>query len=274
MKAVMIKVHEVWLETLMGAFMSNTHNKQTLFDFADILFRHFTWIENALIKSGEEYSYDRDNIPIKVESLSILLKDIDMRLSDIDLQLMSLEDKDLAHRVSSDISYIRSILSRMHDEVISAFTMQRVMEGYSLSSEATDALTLFLFEESYKEYELIMIYNYLKANSNDAFLNRIFAILIDESFFHLRSFGQMMSDMGILAVPRIISQELYKITDITKFLKDGINEEINAKEECRLLSEAVSKDSDKLAKFFDLINNQENYHIALMEEALEYYAKS
>ena len=52
MKAVMIKVHEVWLETLMGAFMSNTHNKQTLFDFADILFRHFTWIENALIKSG------------------------------------------------------------------------------------------------------------------------------------------------------------------------------------------------------------------------------
>ena len=271
MKAVMIKVHEVWLETLMGAFMSNTHNKQTLFDFADILFRHFTWIENALIKSGEKYSYDRDSVPIKVESLSILLKDIDARLSDIDLQLMSLEDKDLAHRVSSDISYIRSVLSRMHDEVISAFTMQRVMEGYSLSSEATDALTLFLFEESYKEYELIMIYNYLKAHSDDALMNRIFQILIDESMFHLKCFGDMMAKMGILATPRVVMRELYQVTDVVKFLEDGINEEILAKEECKRLAEAVASDNEDLAKFFDFINNQENYHIALMRDALNHY---
>jgi rubrerythrin len=119
-----------------------------------------------------------------------------------------------------------------------------------------------------------MIYNYLKANSNDVFLNRIFSILIDESFFHFKKFAQMMADMGILAIPRIVKEELYKVKDISKFLKDGINEEINAKEECRLLSEAVSKDSDELAKFFDLINNQENYHISLMQEALKYYAKS
>jgi len=271
MKAVMIKVHEVWLETLMAGFMSHTHNKQTLFDFADIMFRHFTWIEDLLIKRGEEYSYDRDNVPIKVENLKVLLKDIDTRLSDIDLQLMSLEDKALASRIASDIKYIRQVLDKMHDETITAFNMHRVMEGYSLSKEATDALTLFLFEESYKEYELIMIYNYLKAHSQDAYMNRIFQILIDESMFHLKCFGDMQAKMGILATPRVVMRELYQVTDIVKFLKDGIDEEILAKEECKRLAEAVAKDNEDLAHFFDFINNQENYHIALMEDALNHY---
>ncbi|TET88993.1 MAG: hypothetical protein E3J96_02015, partial [Sulfurovum sp.] len=142
-----------------------------------------------------------------------------------------------------------------------------------LTQEATDALTLFLFEESYKEYELIMIYNYLKAHSDDAYMNRIFQILIDESFFHLKSFGDMMAKMGLLAVPRIVMKELYQVDDVVQFLKDGINEELAAKEECKKLSEAVAKDSQELAKFFDFINYQENYHIALMEDALKYYTK-
>ncbi len=90
--------------------------------------------------------------------------------------------------------------------------MRRKYRDIELSEDATDALTLFLFEESYKEYELIMIYNYLRANCKDAFLNRIFTILIDESFFHLRSFGQMMSEMGILGVPRVVHPSLYRLT--------------------------------------------------------------
>jgi rubrerythrin len=273
MKAVMIKIHEVWLETLMGAFMSQTDNKQRLYDFANILFRHFTWIENELIKSGESYSYDRDNIPIKVESLAVLLKDIDMRLNDIDLQLISLQNKDLANRISGDIRFIQHKIEHMPDEIITAFDMKRVLDGYSLSSEATDALTLFLFEESYKEYELIMIYNYLKAHSNDAFMNRIFQILIDESMFHLKCFGDMMAKMGILAVPRVVMRELYQVTDVVKFLENGIDEEIQAKEECKRLAEAVAKDNASLAEFFDFINNQENYHIALMRDALNHYKK-
>jgi len=271
MKAVMIKVHEVWLETLMAGFMSNTHNKQTLFDFADILFRHFTWIENTLINAGEKYNYDRDNVPIKVETLKALLKDINLRLSDIELQLMSLEDKALSSRIASDIRYMINVLTRMHDENISAFNMHRVLEGHPLSQEARDALTLFLFEEGYKEYELIMIYNYLKTHSQDAYMNRIFQILIDESMFHLKCFGDMQAKMGILATPRVVMKELYQVTDIVKFLKDGINEEILAKEECKRLSEAVAKDNADLAHFFDFINNQENYHIALMEDALNHY---
>jgi len=274
MKMVMIKTHEAWLATLMAGFMSKTENKQVLFDFSDILFRHFTWLENEIISLNESYSYDRDAIPIKVERLSDLLHDIIKRLDEIDLQLLSSPDKKLNARISSDIHYMCEVLRHMEDETVTAFSMERKFPGVELTQEATDALTLFLFEETYKEYELIMIYNYLKAHSNDAYMNRIFQILIDESFFHLKSFGDMGAKMGILAVPRIVMKELYQVEDVVQFLKDGIDEELAAKEECKRLSEAVAKDSSKLAKFFDFINHQENYHIALMTDALAHYAKA
>ena len=273
MKTLMIKTHEAWLATLMAGFMSKTENKQVLFDFSDILFRHFTWLENELIELGESYNYDRDAIPIKVAKLSDLLRDIEKRLNEIDLQLLSSPDKHLNARIATDITYMRDVLMHMEDEDITAFAMERKFPGIDLTEEATDALTLFLFEETYKEYELIMIYNYLKAHSSDAYLNRIFQILIDESFFHLKSFGDMGAKMGILAVPRLIMKEMYQVDDVVQFLKDGINEELAAKEECKKLSEAVAKDSPELEKFFDFINHQENYHISLMEDALEHFAK-
>ena len=273
MKTIMIKTHEAWLATLMAGFMSKTENKQVLFDFSDILFRHFTWLENELIELDESYSYDRDAIPIKVEKLSVLLADIDKRLSEIDLQLLSSPDKHLNARIATDIKYMKDVLVHMNDEDINAFSMERKLPGIDLTEEATDALTLFLFEETYKEYELIMIYNYLKAHSSDAYLNRIFQILIDESFFHLKSFGDMGAKMGILAVPRLIMKEMYQVDDVVQFLKDGINEELAAKEECKKLADAVSKDSPELEKFFDFINHQENYHISIMEDALKHFEK-
>ncbi len=273
MKTIMIKTHEVWLETLMAGFMSQTHNRQILFDFSDILFRHFTWLENELIETGESYTYDRDAVPIKVTRLRDLLHDIITRLSEIDLQLLSSPDKELNSRIASDIRYMKEVLLHMDDEVVTAFDMRRECPKIRLTEEARDALTLFLFEESYKEYELIMIYNYIKAHSSDAYLNRIFQILVDESFFHLKRFGDMMAKMGILAVPRVVMPELYQMKDITTFLTNGIDEELAAKEECVKLAEAVAKDSPELSGFFDFINNQENYHIALMKKALKHIEK-
>jgi len=267
-----IKVHEAWLTTLMAGFMSNGVNKQRLFDFSDILFRHFTWIEREMVKDGVAYSYDRDAIPVKVEKLSVILYNIIERLNQIDLQLTSVND-DLAYRMAQDIKYITGVLPTLEDEDIRAFNSERRLDDIELSQEATDALTLFLFEESYKEYELIMIYNYLKAHSDDAYINRIFQILVDESFFHLKSFGDMMAKMGILGVPRSIYKEIYQIEDIREFFLTGIDEELKAKEECRKLSEAVAKNSPELAKFFDFINSQENYHIALMRDALAHWEK-
>ncbi len=271
MQNLMIKTHEVWLEMLMAGFMSNTENKQVLFDFSDILFRHFTWLEHEVIELGESYSYDRDAIAIKVDRLQDILQDIIKKLDVLDLQLLSSPDKELNARIASDIHYMRDVLHHMNDEVVTAFNMARKFPNIDLTQEATDALTLFLFEETYKEYELIMIYNYLKAHSDDAYMNRIFQILIDESFFHLKRFGDMGAKMGILGVPRVIMKELYQVEDIVQFLKEGINEELAAKEECKKLSDAVGKDSPELAKFFDFINHQENYHISLMEDALKYF---
>jgi len=272
MKSVMIKTHEAWLEMLMAGFMSQTENRQTLIDFSDILFRHFSWIENELVIGGENYSYDRDTIPIRVEKLSDILHAITLHLKVLDGELVHLENRDLAKRISSDLYYMTTVLHTMKDEPVTAFSMERTFPGVTLKQEATDALTLFLFEETYKEYELIMIYNYLKAHTNDSYLNRIFQILIEESFFHLKRFCDMGAKMGILAVPRTVMKELYQIEDITQFLKDGIDEELAAKEECKRLAEAVAKESPEMEKFFDFINYQENYHIALMEDALRYFS--
>lgn len=274
MNKILIAIHEIWLETLMAAFMSKEQaSKQKLFDFSDIFFRHFTWVENGLIKQNINYDYNRNTIPIKVDNLQIIISDIIRRLNTLELSLVDCEDKALSQRIETDIKYMKFTLSQIDDEKVSSFDMGRVLDGIPLSEEATDALTLFLFEESYKEYELIMIYNYLKAHSSEQNLIRIFQILIDESFYHLKQFGQMMSDMGILGVPRIIAKELYQVENIAQFLENGINEELNAKEECKKLSSAVASENATLSKFFDFINYQENYHIELMKEALSQYKK-
>jgi len=271
-KELFRKIHEAWLTTLMTAFMAkNTESKQTLYDFSDILFRHLTWIENDFIKRGIEYDYDRDHIPIKVDRLKIITENIYSRMVDLELLAINCDDTALRHRIESDLQYMQKVVYKIPDEEVTAFNISRKYKDIELGKEATDALTLFLFEESYKEYELIMIYNYLKAHSDDAFLNRIFQIMIDESFFHLKSFGQMMSDMGILGVPREIHKSLYRVEKVTDFLQDGIAEEEMAKEQCKELSDAVAKESPQLADFFDFINEQESYHIELMKEALNHY---
>ena len=274
MKILFKNIHEAWLATQFAGFMSQTQSRQLLYEFSNILFKHLTWIENDFIKQKMDYNYDINQVPIRVERLSVMLNDIIRRIELIESTLDSCQDEHITFRMRSDLSYMKSVLEQMPDEEVSdAFNMKKEFPSIALTQEAKDALTLFLFEESYKEYELIMVYNYSKANSNDAFLNRIFQILIDESFFHLRSFGQMMAQMGILGVPRSLMEEIYKFEDLEQFLKEGIQEEIGAKEECKKLADAVSSSSKHFASFFNFINNQENYHIALMEEALEHINK-
>jgi rubrerythrin len=102
--------------------------------------------------------------------------------------------------------------------------------------------------------------------TDDKELSDIFKDLIDESFYHLKSFARMMSKMGILSVPRAIMEKIYRFEDLEKFLIDGIEEEEKAKIECKKLSEAVS--NEELSRFFDFINYQENYHIELMKKLL------
>ncbi len=271
MKQLFKEVHEAWLATQFTGFMSQTQSRQELYEFSNILFKHLTWLENDFIKNNTTYNYDIPQVPIRMTHISHMINNIIERLSSIESQLNSCKDKHISFRMASDLNYIKAALIKLpEEEVEECFKAEKNYPNIELSEEARDALTIFLFEESYKEYELIMVYNYSKANSDNAFLNRIFQILIDESFFHLRSFGQMMAEMGILGVPRSLMEEIYKFDNLEQFLKDGIQEEIGAKEECRKLADAVSSSSEHFAAFFAFINNQENYHIALMEEALEH----
>ena len=78
----------------------------------------------------------------------------------------------------------------------------------------------------------------------------------------------MLSKMGILYLPRQIVESVYKFDDLKQFLLDGIEEEKAAKEECIKLSQAVK--NEELSNFFKFINNQENYHIELMQKALKH----
>jgi hypothetical protein len=271
MKQLFKEVHEVWLATQFTGFMSQTQSRQELYEFSNILFKHLTWLENDFIKNTLTYTYDIPQVPIRVTQISHMINNIIKRIESIESKLSSCKDEHITFRMASDLEYIKAALLKLPEESVEkCFLAEKKYPNVELTDEARDALTIFLFEESYKEYELIMVYNYSKANSNNAFLNRIFQILIDESFFHLRSFGQMMAEMGILGVPRSLMEEIYKFDDLEQFLKDGIQEEIGAKEECKKLAAAVSDSSEHFAAFFTFINNQENYHIALMEEALEY----
>lgn len=94
----------------------------------------------------------------------------------------------------------------------------------------------------------------------------VYQDLVDESHFHLKSFGNMLAELGLLAIPREVHEMSYKITDLNAFILNGIDEELNAKEECRKLAEAV--EDPELETFFNFINYQENYHIELMKKLL------
>jgi hypothetical protein len=153
------------------------------------------------------------------------------------------------------------------DVPISAFDRSCQWPDALLSTAETNALTLFLFEELYKEYELIMIYFYRQIRASSAAQVTHFQDLIDESHFHLRSFGEMMAKMGILALPRTLHPRTYQIENMEKFLHDGILEEENAKEECRKLSSTIT--DEKLSSFFEFINFQESYHICIMKKLLK-----
>ena len=256
---------------LFGAFsVDNEEIYNILYDFSMIEFRHLKWFGQKLADENIEISFDREEMSYKAKSNFELLKQL---IANIDMVKELYEDDTdpLFKRFVTDENYFISKLYNLlkderNDAKIRAFDKRRELEGFELDEIQTDALTLFLFEESYKEYELIMIYTYVNFYTKDKELSNIFIDLIDESFYHLKSFARMMAKMGILTMPRVIMERVYKFEDLEKFLLDGIEEEEKAKIECKKLSDAIKNDS--LSRFFDFINYQENYHISLMKRAL------
>jgi len=259
--------HQLWLKIVFASFAVNDEAiKSKLYDFSQIAFRHLKWIGSDILQKGDDYNYDRDYKALeKFTSNHELLNDLK---SDI-IKIQELyDDSILSKRVITDEAYLLEFIDTLleiNDEKITAFDMAMKWND-ELDEEQTKSLVLFLFEESYKEYELIMVYAYMQARTSNHLHFNVFQDLIDESHFHLKSFGNMMSKLGILTLPRELHEMTYKVKDLDKFVVAGIAEEEAAKEMCKQLSESIS--NEELSKFFDFINYQENYHIELMKKLL------
>lgn len=263
--------HQLWLRLLFLSFSSdNATVKNRLYEFSQIEFRHLKWIAAELFDNRIECGYGRDKtFSIEASTLSQL---IERALSELQELSVAYGQSVLAERMRTDEAYILRYLQNVSSmdesaKEITVFDRKRLWPDAPLSPEQSDALTLFLFEESYKEYELILVYFYQQTRCTSHIESTSYQDLIDESHFHLRSFGEMMAKLGILALPRELHPKTYKIDQLENFLINGIGEEENAKEECRKLSALITEES--LSSFFDFINYQESYHIEIMKRLLQ-----
>jgi rubrerythrin len=262
-----VAIHESWLKLLFGSFaLKNGPFQDRLYDFSEILYRHLRWVEEVCVREGTAYSYEREMLQISARTVGEVARWCDEALEG--LQACVGSESALQQRIGQDLEFMRFTLQeeKGSEETVVAFDRNLRYGAEEFDEETLGALLRFLFDESYKEYELVVIYSYAQRQIEDQRIFEIFQILIDESKFHLKSFARMMARLGILSVPRFVTKELYEITDLVAFLKEGIEEELAAKEECRAIAEKINHEG--LQRFFDFINYQENYHIALMEEAL------
>jgi len=263
------KKHELWLHITFASFAINDESiKSRLYEFSLIAFRHMKWLGSDILEGGGDYNYDRNMELFKTERVFEVIE----ALVKIVQQTQALyADTILGTRAKTDddylLEYLRQVLANeTNNQEITAFNMKRSWNNGELDDVQTDALTLFLFEELYKEYELILVYAYMQARTSNALHFNVFQDLIDESHFHLKSFGNMMAKLGILALPRELHEMTYVVKDLEKFVHDGIAEEEAAKEMCKQLSASINE--EKLSRFFDFINYQESYHIELMKKLL------
>ena len=263
------KKHELYLSITFASFaIEDEAIKSRLYEFSLIAFRHMKWIGDAILQSGSNYNYDRDMMLYKRETVFEILE---VLVAEVKAFQETTDETILSQRVKTDDDYLLEYLAQTlakssNNAAVTAFNMERKYLDKNLDQTQLDALTLFLFEESYKEYELILVYAYMQARTSSALEFNVFQDLIDESHFHLKSFGNMMAKMGILALPRELHEMTYIVKDLKKFVVDGIAEEEAAKEMCKELSDAIK--DEELSKFFDFINYQESYHIELMKKLL------
>ncbi|MEA2018953.1 MAG: iron-binding protein [Campylobacterota bacterium] len=263
--------HELWLKILYSSFsIKNERIKSQIYNFANIEFRHMKWLSNNMKEQDISYDYEKYAIDMPKSTVFEVLEYI---ISEIKLCMKEYNPEEpLFARILSDEYYFITAIElllqdRSNDDQITVYNKKREYEDKNLDDLSRDALTLFLFEESYKEYELILLYSYFQNYTTDILQYNIYQDMIDESQFHLKSFGEMMAKMGVLAIPRTVIPTLYQNKNIKQFLIDGIDEEIKAKEECAALADAI--DDDEISSFLTFIMYQENYHIELMQKAIK-----
>ncbi len=263
--------HESFIKFIYASVMVKEEAaKKLLEDIAIFKYRHMVWAMADAVKAGIDFNMDFKTNEIKkieVQSEEDLLE---VLINDLEENLRSYEEiKTLStNRFKNDDEYFLSRLKKLDLEgKISAFNQSKKLPGINLEEKSKAALVFFLMEETFKEYELITIYSYLKVHSDEVDANSAFTDLAYDSIYHLRRFAQLAGQMGILTLPRPIPTEKYQNIGIVEFLKENIEEEMDAEKQCLILAEKIG--NEELSNFLLFISRQELYHAELLQRALD-----
>jgi rubrerythrin len=263
--------HESFIKFIYASVMvKDDFARHKLNDIALFKYRHMVWAMSDAVSKGIKFNMDfneKEIAKIKVNTeedlLEVLVDDLDQNLA-----LYEGIDNPTVNRLRSDDEYFLSEIKRLDMEgEISAFNENKELPGVELEEDAKAALVFFLMEETFKEYELITIYSYLKVHSDIAIANSAFTDLAYDSIYHLKRFAELASKMGVLTLPRPIPHEKYEDIGVVEFLKENIEEEMDAEKQCLILAEKIG--NEELSNFLLFISRQEVYHGELLQRALE-----
>ncbi len=264
------KEHESFIKFIYASIMVKEADvKHKLNDIALFKYRHMIWAMQDAVKEGVKFNMDFDYeeiLKIKVntedELIEVLKEDLNQNIA-----LYEGVDNPTINRFRSDDKFFLEEMNFFDVEgEITAFNENKTLKGIDLDETSKSALVFFLMEETFKEYELITIYSFLKVHSNIAIANSAFTDLAYDSIYHLKRFASLAAEMGILTLPRQIPHDKYENIGIVEFLKENIEEELDAEKQCLILAEKIG---DKYLKDFLLfISRQEVYHGELLQRAL------
>ncbi len=267
--------HESFIKFIYASVMvKDEEAKHKLNDIALFKYRHMVWTMTDAAKKGIKFNMDFDELEIakmKVNSeeelLEVLIEDLDTNLGEYE----GINDPTV-NRLRSDDQYFLKEVRRLDLEgEITAFNENKTLPGINLEDGAKAALVFFLMEEIFKEYELITIYSYLKVHTDIAVADSAFTDLAYDSIYHLKRFAELASKMGVLTLPRMIPHDKYEDIGIVEFLKENIEEEMDAEKQCLILAEKIG--NEELSDFLLFISRQELYHGELLQRALEAISK-
>jgi len=269
----MIKQKQMnYLRFLYASFMTPNREIAEIFeDFGLIEYKHMMWAMNDMVNNGVEFDMDIDNIDLKVTNTGELISKLKDTLNQ---SLNNTNTKGIDHetlqRFKSDEEYMLNTLNTLNDNTkITAFDEHKTLENISLTPQQADAFNFFLIGETFKEYELITIYSYLKAHiNNNVEAVNCFSDLASDSIYHLKRFAKFAAELGTLSFVRSVDKSKYQNVEIVKFLKENIEEEIGAEKECLVLAQKIG--NKELSDFLLFISRQEVYHAKLLQKALQH----
>jgi rubrerythrin len=270
MKEQVVRQHTSFIKFLYASLIIAPEAQNVVEDMALFKYRHMCWAMADSKRAGEEFD-GQFNVE-EVEQLKKLKTQrelVDYLIADLEANLKTYtEETPTITRFKTDDSYFLSQLRKLKVEgKITAFSGNGELEGVELTEENKNALIFFLMEEIFKEYELILIYSFYKTYSANAIANSVFTDLAYDSIYHLKRFGELARELGVLTLPRVVPLEKYRNEPIIQFLKENIEEERDAEKNCLILAEKIG--NPELKEFLLFISRQEVYHAELLQRALE-----